>query len=175
MSRSNPAARENGKKGGRPPGTKSAATLEREAVYREYKQKVLAVTDVLFNSQLHLARGVTYLYKIEKELVVGPRGGKKYIKKRPVLVESQAEIEAYLMGKYVEGDEDNEDDPNATYYFLTAKAPDNKAIDSMMDRAYGKAVQPFSNPDGTNLFGVDAAEKNKIRAKRRALLGRRAA
>jgi hypothetical protein len=133
----------NGKKGGRPKGSKASSTLEREAVLKEFRMKVMRAADVLFTSQLHIARGQTYLYKIEKELLVGPKGGKKYVKSKPILVESQSEIEQYLLGLVEEGDPDDENDPLATYYFLTAKDPDNKAIDSLLDRTFGKATQPI--------------------------------
>lgn len=142
---------ENGKKGGRPKGKKNAATLEREAVSKIYQQKILNAANILFNKQMHLASGQTYLYKIEKELQIGPKGGKKYISSRPKLVTSQQEIEDYLTGLIEEGDYDNEDDPNATYYFLTTEKPDGKAIDSMLDRGLGKVPTTLSNPDGSPL------------------------
>lgn len=138
---------DNGKKGGRPKGAKSANTLVKEAVLAEFRQKVLDSADILFNSQLHIARGQTYLYKIEKELQVGPKGGKKYVSSKPKLVTEQWEIEAYLTGKVEEGDVEDENDPNATYYFLTAKDPDNKAIDSMLDRTFGKSTQSIVTED----------------------------
>lgn len=132
---------ENGKKGGRPKGAKNPETIVREAVMREYRNKVLASADILFQKQLHLASGQTFLYKIEKELQIGPKGGKKYVSSRPKLVTNQSEIEDYLMGKITEGDIDDEDDPNETYYFLTTERPDIRAIDSMFDRANGKPAQ----------------------------------
>lgn len=132
---------ENGKKGGRPKGSKNPETIVREAVMKEYRDKVLGVADLLFQKQLHLASGQTFLYKIEKELQVGPKGGKKYVSSKPKLVTEQWEIEAYLMGKIDEGDNDDEDDPNGTYYFLTTKEPDSRTIDAMFDRASGKPAQ----------------------------------
>lgn len=135
---------ENGKKGGRPKGKKSSTTLQKEAVMAAFREKVLSSADILFNSQLHLATGQTYLYKIEKELQVGPKGGKKYVSSRPKLVTDQSEIESYLQGLVEEGDADDENDPNATYYFITAKDPDNKAIDSLWDRTVGKATQTIA-------------------------------
>lgn len=126
---------------GRPRGKKNKATLEKEAVLKEFKDKVLTSTDILFNSQLTLARGQTYLYKIEKEVIVGPKGGKTYKNKRPELVTEKWEIEDYLQGLIEEGDKDDENDSRSVYYFLTTKDPDNKAIDSMLDRTFGKATQ----------------------------------
>jgi len=135
------AARENGKKGGRPKGRKNDATLEKEAVLAAFKEKTMKAADILFTSQLHLAKGQTFLYKIEKELQIGPKGGKKYVRSKPILVTDQAEIEAYLQNEIVEGDVEDENDPEATYYFLTTKEPDNKAADSLLDRTFGKSAQ----------------------------------
>jgi hypothetical protein len=126
---------------GRPKGKKNAATLEKEAVLKEFKEKVLQSADVLYASQITLARGQTYLYKIEKEEVIGPKGGKSYKNKRPELVTAQSEIEDYLKGLIDDGDKDNNSDPDAVYYFLTTKDPDNRAIDSMLDRTFGKSLQ----------------------------------
>lgn len=94
--------------------------------------------DVLFNSQLALARGYNYLYKIEKERIEGPRGGVSYRAKKPELVTAQYEIEAYLMGLVDETDID--DGPGATYYYIVTKDPSNMAIDSIFDRTFGKSV-----------------------------------
>lgn len=130
---------------GRKKGKKTAKTLEREAVLAEFRQRTMRSSDVLFNSQITLARGQTFLYKIEKELIVGPKGGKSYRAKRPELVTSQWEIEAYLEGKLEDHDIQ---DREATYYFLTTKEPNNGAIDSMLDRSLGKPTLPLSGPDG---------------------------
>lgn len=131
----------NGKRGGRPKGKKSLKTLEKEAVLKAFRERAMKHADILFDAQLTLARGQTFLYKIEKELVIGPKGGKKYINSRPKLVTEQWEIEAYLAREVEEGDADDENDPNATYYFLTAKEPNNNAIEGLLDRTFGKATQ----------------------------------
>lgn len=149
------ASVENGKKGGRPKGSKSENTLMKEAVLAEFRKKAMESADVLFTSQLHLAKGQTYLYKIEKEFVATSNDGKRgyWRKKKPRIVEAQWEIESYLMGKVEEGDEDDDQDPKATYYFLTVKDPDNKAIDSILDRTFGKSVQSVVTQDenGNNI------------------------
>lgn len=142
------ASIENGKKGGRPKGAKSQATLEKEAVLRVFRQKVMESADVLFQSQLALARGYTYLYKIEKERIEGPKGGVSYRAKKPALVTATWEIEAYLMGLIDE--EEIDKGPEATYYFMVTKDPNNMAADSMLDRTFGKStnVTELINPDG---------------------------
>lgn len=126
---------------GRKKGSKSKATLEKEAVLAAFRQRVMSHADLLFNAQFTAARGQTYLFKIEKELQIGPKGGKKYIRSKPKLVTELWEIEAYLEGLVEEGDMDDEDDPAATYYFLTTKDPDSRAADSLLDRAFGKSAQ----------------------------------
>lgn len=135
------ANKKNAQKAGRPKGAKSAKTLEREKVLEAFRQKAMKAAGVLFNSQFHLATGQTFLYKIQKELKVGPKGGKSYVKSRPILVTSQDEIESFLMGEIVQGDMDDDRDPNSTYYFLTTKEPDNKAIDSLLNRTFGTPTQ----------------------------------
>lgn len=161
------SSKENGKKGGRPKGRKSQATLEKEAVLRAFRDKVMKSADILFDSQLHLAKGQTFLYKIEKELQIGPRGGKRYVKSKPRLVTDQREIEAYLQNEIVEDDPENDTDPDATYYYLTAKEADNKAIDSLLDRAFGTSVKvtEIIGKDGKDLIPDNSNEIKAITEK----------
>ena len=133
-----------GKKGG---ANRSALYVETRLKNWEYRKKILSVADVLFRESLHNARGRSFLYKIEKELVVGPRGGKKYIAKRPALVTSEVEIEEYLAGIVENGDLENDNDPNSVYYYITTERGDQRAIDSMLDRAFGKATQVVQTED----------------------------
>lgn len=147
------ASRKNGTKGGRPKGKKSKKTLEREAVLDAFRTRVMKSADLLFDAQLTLARGQTFLYKIEKELQIGPKGGKKYIRSKPKLVTDQWEIESYLEGHIVNGDLDDTSDPSATYYFLTTKEPNNQAVDSLLNRLWGKPAQTLDiPPDGRPLL-----------------------
>jgi hypothetical protein len=148
------ASRENGKRGGRPKGSRSKATLEREAVLAAFRERAMRIADILLDSQLTLAKGQTFLYKIEKEKVKGPKGGISYQRKRPELVTDQWEIESYLEGLIEEGDADNDQDPGATYYFITTKEPNNMAIDSILDRTFGKSVSrtELSGPGGKDLI-----------------------
>ena len=135
-------ARENGKKGGRPKGKKTKVVLEREAILSAFRERAMRHADILFDSQITLARGQTFLYKIEKEKIVGPQGGISYKSKRPELVTGQFEIEQYLEGLIEEGESDDDKSPGATYYYITTKEPSNFAIESLLDRTFGKAVQP---------------------------------
>lgn len=138
-------SRENGKKGGRPFGSKNKTTLEKQAALERFQERVRSVVDPLFDYQLTLARGQTFLYRIDKEEI----GKGKYRKLKPVLVTNQQEIENYLEGLVEEGDMEDDTDPAAAYYFLTTKEPSNFAIDSLLDRTFGKAA--YAEPIETKL------------------------
>jgi len=139
---------ENGIKGGRPKGRKNNKTLERELALERIRQRVFEATDVLVNGQLTNARGVSYLYKIEKTKVIGPKGGISYRAERPKLVTNEYEIENYLAGLIEEGDADDQNDPAATYYYITTEKPETPAAKELWDRALGKAPQAITGPDG---------------------------
>ncbi len=140
-------ARLNASKGGRPKGSKGKATLIKEAAKNHFDKRVLKLNDRLINAQTSLAIGQTFLYKIEKEFIKTGENkdgsDKGYWKNlKPELVESQDEIESYLE-RLAEnnGSLDDDSDESAAYYFLTTKEPDNKAIDSLRDRTFGKAKE----------------------------------
>lgn len=113
-------ARENA---GRPKGSENKETKKKRIVEKEFKERILRTVNELLNSQMSLAKGVQMLYCIEKD-----GEGKN---KKPRLVTSQSEIEGYLAGE-TDGD----------YYFITTERPDNRALDSLLDRVFGKPVQP---------------------------------
>ncbi len=140
---------------GMPKGTKTFTTQMREAMLNEIQVRTHDVTNNLFLAQLTLALGYSELWKIEKELVVGPKGGQKYIKKRPERVTSTAEIEEYLIGLIEDEDPDNndEDSQDATYFYIVKVPPNNSALESLQERVLGKVTQPIGigNPDGSNL------------------------
>lgn len=134
-------ARINGAKGGRPKGVKNAATLERDAVMAAWKQRVYHFADNLLDSQMTLARGQMFLYRIDKEYVITGKGKGFWRKMRPVQVGDEEEIRNF-MDKEADGTNPSEDDSESgsSYYYITAKEPSNQAIDSMLDRAAGRAV-----------------------------------
>jgi len=122
----------NNHKGGRPKGSKDQATIEKERVLAEYRNKIMQHADILFKNQMHLAQGVSYLYKFVKG------------KQKPDLVTNPEEIEQYILSEMGENiEKEDKVDQNATYYFITTERPDNKAIDSMLDRTFGRAIQPI--------------------------------
>lgn len=132
-------SRINGKRGGRPKGTRTKAALERDKVMAAWRQRVFQFADALLDSQMTLARGQTFLYKVEKEWVQTGKGG-FFKKKRPVIVEDPEEIRAFIEREGEGANPDEDQDGGDIFYYLTTKEPSNQAIDSMLDRAAGKAI-----------------------------------
>lgn len=137
------ASKENGKLGGRPKGSKTAAVIERDEAIKKFRERVAQNADRLFDLQMGLAKGAQYLFRIDKEWVKtgeGKNGEKGFFRnKKPVLVVSPEEMRQYLEDEFVNGDAEDDQDEGAAYYFLVAKDPSNQAIDSMLDRTFGRA------------------------------------
>jgi hypothetical protein len=140
---------------GRKPGSKSPTTLEREAALKSFRDMVIEQTKPLFIAQLQLAKGCTFVYRV----TIGARGGRS----DPVLVTDQDELFDAIQSidsnaGYGDIAEDigGENDEQIThrYYFLTTKAPDNKALDSLLDRALGKAVGLIELPPDADTGSV---------------------
>ncbi len=170
-------SKENGKLGGRPKGRKNDATLEREVILKALHQRTLAAADILLDAQLVLARGQQYLFKIEKyyQTIVGNKGKKSKVlrAKPPKLVTDPLEIREYLeneISKEFGGDADL-NDPEATYYFITTKDPDIRAIGAMFKRTFGNSIKPvaLSEEDGTE---IDHESQTKAEKALKAYFGR---
>ena len=118
---------------GRPGGSKNPETIEKEKVLAQVRQRVARSADKLMDSQMNLAQGCQFLFVIETK-VIKVDGGKLIEKKeKPRIVTNPETIADYLAG-----DLDEEEDE---YYFMTTQKPDNKALDSLMDRTFGKSSQ----------------------------------
>jgi len=137
-------ARENGKKGGRPKGSVSKETKMRLAKEKEMHNRIVKSVDALLNSQMVLAKGTSFLFKIDVNKSGNQRG-------KPVLVTKQKEIEEFLAGK--------KEEEKGVYYFITTDKPDNKAIDSMLDRVFGKAKQSMDLTTGGDKLSFSDAVK----------------
>lgn len=160
---------------GKPKGHKSPKVLERERVFSEWRQKAMRSADVLLIAQLGLAKGSQYLFRIDKEKIVGPKGGVSYKSKKPVLVTNPQEMEDYLAGRFEEGNAEDEHDPSAAYYFITAKDPENQAIKDMLDRIFGKPkefVELSGDKDNPIVIDTKTATKEQIDAALAKLLGK---
>jgi hypothetical protein len=135
---------------GRPRHSKNPATIEREEALRQFKEKVAKNAQRLFNNQMHLAEGVSYLYRIHTN--------SKGVREKPELITSTYTIEHYLSGEL---DEEKDD-----YYFITTERPDNKAIDSMLDRTFGRAAQSIDvTSDGESLSPINKLSDEELNAR----------
>jgi hypothetical protein len=127
---------------GRPKGSKNKATLEQQAVQEAYNQRVMQKADDLFHAQLTLALGSVRFFRVEEV------GDGKNTKRVHVLVTDTDKIKTVL------DETDGTDGAGTTigedYYFVTHILPDNKAIDSMLNRALGKPKDTLDigNKDG---------------------------
>lgn len=124
---------------GRKPGSLNQKTIIEQMEADELRERVKKVSSMLITNQIGLAAGQTFLYKIRKVVEKNDEGKvTKITKLKPELVVDQREIEEYLGGLVENG---NLDDEKATFYFLTTKEPDSHAINTLLDRAYGRAPQ----------------------------------
>ena len=130
---------------GRPRGSKNKLTKEGKVQEVKIKERIIKNLDDLLNSQLSLAKGLSYLYKIRMRNV----GGKR--KPEHIRVTDPKEIKAFLDG-------DAEDE----YYYITTKTPDNKAIDSLIDRALGKATTESSTDHSITYNIINYEKKQEI-------------
>ena len=126
---------------GRPKGSYSDEQRERIKTEREMNIRIMENVHRVLGAQLALALGTQYLFKIETD--------EKGKKSKAQMVTNQDEIQKYIDGEI--------DDPDC-YYFITTEKPNIQAIQSLFDRAYGKAVQKvaLTDPQG-NGIDIDKA------------------
>lgn len=110
---------------GRPKGSFSEQTLEKLHINKAINQRILRKADRIHNSQYHLAVGCYSVFRIEENPT---NHAKSYH-----LVTDDEEIKALL--------DEHQGESGAvgdTYYVIEKVKADNKAIDSMFDRVFGK-------------------------------------
>lgn len=156
-------ARINGRKGGlHKAGRVSIAALQQRLIKEHIDQRLMRATDIAVNAQIALARGISFLYRIDKKQ--DPKS-KRWINQKPVLVEKQWEIEAYLEQLAENnGDIDDDKDESAAYYYITTSKPDGMAIDSMLNRVHGrpKETVDINNNHIFTLAGLADQQKTMI-------------
>ena len=143
-----------GKRGGKRPGagmkkgTKHKVTIEREKVLEMAKDIVAGRTRRLIDTQTILATGGIKIFKIIYDITVSYRGKGKTKEavrtktaRKPKIVTREDEITAVLDHEY--GDGKHTEDPNSEteYFFVVTKDPDNQAINSLLDRTFGRATE----------------------------------
>ena len=123
---------------GRKPGQLEPKTVEKIHVKKAFDERVMRHTDELFTAQFSLAVGLTYVYRVEETLL---NNGKT--KREHILVIDPEEIKRILDGSDGSGSAKNGKD----FFIVATNAPDNRAIDSLLDRTFGKAQQSVEIKD----------------------------
>lgn len=145
---------------GRKKGKKNQKTLEKEKILEEVKQRIMRRAQNILDAQMSIAQGQQFLYRIDT--TIKDKGVRT--KSKPILVTDPEEISEYLDGEYGDGENVNTE---TEYYFITTKEPNNMAIDSMMNRAFGK---PQENVDittkGEKVYLWGNGENNNIHPKK---------
>lgn len=112
---------------GRPKGKPNAKTLERTIIQEAFNQRVMAHADSLFHAQFGLAVGSVQVYRVDEE-----KDGNK-TKRVHTLIKDPKEIKAVL--------DENEGSSGVVgedFYIVSPVMPDNRAIDSLLNRSLGK-------------------------------------
>jgi hypothetical protein len=117
---------------GRPKGKKSPVTLEREEALRQFRERVAKNTHKIFEAQLDLAIGEKYL------MVVHTIGKGARAKRETEIVTNPDVIKQYL--------DEELDNTDTEYYFMTTKPANNQALDSLLNRTFGRPKEDDETP-----------------------------
>ncbi len=155
--------RELGSKGGtNKKGTKNRATIDREQELERFKNMTAGRTKTIWSTQMVRAMGAIQVFRIDTE-TIGEGKNAKRIRSRPVLVTDLEEIINALDFEYAHGENPSDDD---RYYFVMSKEPSDKAIDSLLDRTFGKAKESMAVEHSgriglADLLGKSALDKTE--------------
>ena len=130
---------------GRPRGSKNKMTKDVKVREKGIKERILKNVDELVTAQIILAKGAQFLYQIKMRNVAGRR------KPEHILIKDPKKIKAFL-----DGDLDEE------YCYISTQAPDNKAIDSLLDRAFGKATTQGNVNHDFNVTLINYDQKEQL-------------
>lgn len=119
---------------GRPKGKMNAKSIEKMHVKKEFEDRVASHADALFNAQITLAMGTQYVFMRYKTKTAKGMRWSKFER-----VTDPDEIIKFLDGDFKKSENE--------YYMITADKPDAHAIDSLLDRAFGKAPQNLNIKD----------------------------
>lgn len=116
-------------------GTKMPKTIAKEAIQKEINQHISARALDIVRATLIPTLGMNFVYRIDEE-----KNKKGVVTSRKhVLVEDPEEIALALDQMDVGGVH-----PKEKYYYVTAKAPEYKAGESLLNRAFGKPKESMS-------------------------------
>ena len=122
---------------GRKVGGKNFSTIHKEKIHRGIKERIASVADKLINAQIYKALGEAYLFCVVTEK--NEDTGKATRKTHQI-------TDVDIIIQFLDGDFNNKGDDE--YYFIQTKEIDTRAIDSLLDRGFGKANQSIDIGDG---------------------------
>lgn len=138
---------------GRPKGSMNEASKFRKAAKMEFQRRVANHVDKIFHSQFDLALGEKYL------MVKRVEGEGKNRKTWVEVVEDVGTIKDYIEDDGVSLNRDAGED----YYYMTTKPANNMALDSLLNRAFGKADESLDiTSDGEKLEPVVIYRPEKL-------------
>lgn len=123
------------KNNGRKKGSVNKATAEIKEAKKAFIKRVNKNVDRLFNAQLDLAIGEKYL------MVVRTTGTGAKARRETSIVTDADTIKQFL-------DDESSLDSDTEYYFMTTKPANNNALDSLLNRSFGKPDQSIDLTSG---------------------------
>lgn len=110
-------------------GVRQKRTLAKEATQKEINLIIMGKADAIVRASIIPALGMTFVYRIDEEKDL--KG--KVISRKHVLVTDPDEI-AEALDQMEEGGQH----PDDSYYYVTTRAPEYKAGESLLNRLLGK-------------------------------------
>lgn len=123
---------------GRPKGKMTPEKITLKRGKEHFNQRVLQNIDTLFNAQLSLAKG-------EQHLFVKYHTGEGKDRRAHIDIVTDPETIAEYLTDYGETLNHNDDDE---YYYISTRPANNQAIDSLLNRALGKAPEKIEIEGG---------------------------
>lgn len=132
---------------GQKKGLQQVATIDRNKVLQAWKDRASGIAQGLLGAQALLAFGTHTLMRIDEIVEYRDTGRvdkndnpirNKYVTKKFTVVENPHEI-AEVFNHF--GDVDGSGVVDDKYYFVTHKEPQNQAVDSILNRTFGRATE----------------------------------
>lgn len=119
---------------------KRKSTLVKEELFRDSQNKIIERTFNLMERQYKLAIGDVRVFAIRSHWK-GKGKNRKLIKGKPQIIKNEDKISEAI--GYECGIRTGNEDPNVElkHYFVMVKEPNLKAIESLLNRTYGKPTE----------------------------------
>jgi hypothetical protein len=123
---------------GRPKGSLAKSTMTAMEAKNHFINRVQKNVDTLFNAQLALAKGEQFLYR---KVTTGEGKSRRTSVE---MVQDTELIEEYLVDDGYSLNQESDEE----YYYISTRPANNQAIDSLLNRAFGKAPEKIEIEGG---------------------------